>query len=230
MRTFASENCNIAWFQLADFVARGQKERALHMYRLLMHSIEDKAISFQLEGDILASFSDVGATDKYLLAINIYKNSGKFQQAISLCLRAHSFKESIEVSISLFHLYCLTYNLSKAVATFSSLTKLCFQRNAGERAQKVFETFMIETTLFLPSSSLDNLRFSIAAQFVIELLINNSKSIKTNLYLLQAMQLFEQCMRHNDRNGVDLQKFLSELSAINYDFYQQAQNYLCQSV
>jgi hypothetical protein len=81
MRTFvASESYTIAWFKIADFVARGEKERALTVYRLLMYSVAEPALSYQLEGDILLAFDDDAAIDRYHVAANLYKKSGKMQK------------------------------------------------------------------------------------------------------------------------------------------------------
>jgi tetratricopeptide (TPR) repeat protein len=74
----------IAWFKLAEFVARKEKERALGIYKLLTHSIQDEAVIYQLEGDLLLAFSDTKAFDAYDKAALIYKKQGKYIQAKAL--------------------------------------------------------------------------------------------------------------------------------------------------
>lgn len=77
-------NSSVAWFKLSELIARGEKEKALNLYRLLSHSFEEKAYSLQLEGDILWSFSDELAIDKYNQAALLYKKSNKVTAAIAI--------------------------------------------------------------------------------------------------------------------------------------------------
>ena len=97
MKTFASESYTIAWFKIADFVSRGEKERALHMYPLLMHSISEPAISYQLEGDILLAFDDMAALECYRKAVELYKKSGKLRQAIGVYEHASLFVQDEKI-------------------------------------------------------------------------------------------------------------------------------------
>ncbi|MGE0206506.1 MAG: hypothetical protein AB7R69_01525 [Candidatus Babeliales bacterium] len=84
MRQLPSDKYNVAWFKLAEFVSRGEKERALGLYRLLMHSFDDQALALQLEGDILLSFSDVAATERYEKAAFLYAQQGRFVEAMTI--------------------------------------------------------------------------------------------------------------------------------------------------
>ena len=59
MKQVALGKTSLAWFKLAEFVTRGEKERALSIFRLLAHSIRHDALVVQLEGDILLAFDDV---------------------------------------------------------------------------------------------------------------------------------------------------------------------------
>lgn len=73
---------SISWFKLAEFVERGEKERALGIYKLLALSINDLAFTYQLEGDILLAFDDSQATTKYLQAAEHYIKQNNFSAAI----------------------------------------------------------------------------------------------------------------------------------------------------
>lgn len=73
---------SISWFKLAEFVERGEKERALGIYKLLALSIHDLAFTYQLEGDILLAFDDQQATTKYLQAAEHYIKQNNFNAAI----------------------------------------------------------------------------------------------------------------------------------------------------
>lgn len=84
MKQFPSEKYNIAWFKLSECVARGEKERALGVYKLLVHSIDDRAFAHQLEGDLLLAFEDEGATSKYVQAAHLYKKNQRFVEAAAV--------------------------------------------------------------------------------------------------------------------------------------------------
>jgi len=73
---------SIGWFKLAEFVERGEKERALGIYKLLALSINDIAFTYQLEGDILLAFEDQQAYSKYLLATEHYIKQHNIPAAI----------------------------------------------------------------------------------------------------------------------------------------------------
>lgn len=76
---------NIAWFRLAELISRGEKEKALSLYRLLSHSFENKAYSLQLEADILRAFDENGvAVEKYRQAAYLYKKERQFAAAIAV--------------------------------------------------------------------------------------------------------------------------------------------------
>lgn len=74
----------VAWFNIADYVLRGERERALGVYKLLAHSINDPALALQVEGDILWAFNDSDALEKYLSAAELYVNHKRFDKAIAL--------------------------------------------------------------------------------------------------------------------------------------------------
>ncbi len=72
-----SGKCSIAWFKLAEFTNRREKERALLFYRLLVHSINNEAVACQLEGDLFAAFNDQRALDCYRRAARMYTQMNK---------------------------------------------------------------------------------------------------------------------------------------------------------
>ena len=107
MRYLPSDKYNVAWFKLAECVARGERERALGVYRLLAHSFDDPAFACQLEGDILVAFSDgAGAVEKYKEAVELYKNSGRMLEAAAvgehILVLVSEKQESIELLIELY--------------------------------------------------------------------------------------------------------------------------------
>jgi len=84
MKHVPSEKYNIAWFKLSECVARGEKERALGVYKLLSHSIDDAAFAAQLEGDLLLAFEDNTATEKYKAAAKLYTKKQRFVEAAAV--------------------------------------------------------------------------------------------------------------------------------------------------
>ncbi len=75
---------SLAWFKLAEFVQRGEKERALGIYKLLALSLENLAFAYQLEGDILLAFDDQDAKGKYFQAVEIYLNQHNIMAATGI--------------------------------------------------------------------------------------------------------------------------------------------------
>jgi tetratricopeptide (TPR) repeat protein len=85
MRNVPPDKYTVAWFKLAECVSRGEKERALGVYRLLAHSIHDPAFVRQLQGDILCSFNDyAGAVEHYRAAAQLYQDSERFLEAAAV--------------------------------------------------------------------------------------------------------------------------------------------------
>ena len=84
MKQMSDEKYSIAWFRLAECVSRGQKERALGVYRLLSHSIDDPALAIQLKADLLWTFNDPQAIELYVEAAQAYQKSERFQQAAAV--------------------------------------------------------------------------------------------------------------------------------------------------
>ena len=99
MRQLPSDKYNVAWFKLAEFVARGEKERALGLYRLLAHSFDDEALAHQLEGDLLLAFNDDGAVKCYVDAAKYYQKAHRFVQAAAVYEHILSLQPRTEMHI-----------------------------------------------------------------------------------------------------------------------------------
>ncbi len=85
MQDKKKNSTSVAWYKLADLIARGEREKALSVYRLLAHSLVNKAYALQLEGDILWSFDDPSAYEKYKQAAFLYKKEKRWIDAIAVC-------------------------------------------------------------------------------------------------------------------------------------------------
>src|SRR5579872_1657104 len=85
MRFVPSDKYTIAWFKIAECVARGERERALGVYRLLIHSFDDPALAQQLEGDIILAFDEpLKAVERYKEAAFLYQKSGRLLEAAAV--------------------------------------------------------------------------------------------------------------------------------------------------
>ncbi len=104
MKQIPSEKLSIAWFKLADCISRGEKERALGVYRLLSHSLDDNALVAQLQGDIFMCFDDKkNAIEQYTVAADLYEINGKlvhsvamYEQLLILCPKTELFQNTLE--------------------------------------------------------------------------------------------------------------------------------------
>lgn len=83
-KTCVDKSRCVAWFKLAELVSRGEKEKALNLYRLISYSFSDKAYVLQVEGDILWSLEDNGALEKYRQAAYLYKKEKKLVSATAV--------------------------------------------------------------------------------------------------------------------------------------------------
>lgn len=78
-------NSSVAWFKIANLIERREREKALSVYKLMSHSLQDRAYALQLEGDILWYFEEVSeACLKYLQSAFLYRNAKRWLDAVSL--------------------------------------------------------------------------------------------------------------------------------------------------
>lgn len=114
---------SVAWYKLADLIARGEREKALSVYRLLAHSLTNRAYALQLEGDILWSFDDPTAYEKYKQAAFLYKKEKRWIDAIAVCEHLlHNDPGNQELLSMLCHFYCVIDWQERFNRTF---TKIC---------------------------------------------------------------------------------------------------------
>jgi len=134
MKQVSSEKYNVAWFKLADCVARGEKIRALGVYRLLSHSLPDKALVRQLEGDLRLSFQDrFDALNLYQQAAELYKIDGRLFESAGvyehLCVLDPHQISYYQALIDIYQ------HLENSYKVFAVRIKLCEQYIS----QKLFE-------------------------------------------------------------------------------------------
>ncbi len=211
MRQVRSDKCNVAWFALAECISRGEKERALGVYRLLSHSFDDSALKIQLEGDILWSFRDEGAIKKYQEAAELYKKEGRLLEAAAVFEHAATLApHSLYYRDVLMHVYLALGNASKAANH-----ALAFLEVAGD--QKEFLR-MCDVVQHLEQHVGPALCAQLYQQYVVASLRNQEQPHDSVLiYMKKAIDLL---LAHNQSHV--LQQFLSKIQVLNPRYHQQA--------
>lgn len=213
MKVVASDLYNVAWFKLADFVARGEKERALSVHKLLMHSVADAAIPYQLEGDILLAFDDSSALDRYHIAANLYKKSGKMKQAASVYEHVCMFKQDIKILEALFDVYLILQDYEAMLITFTSLAQLCLKKDDSKFILHLFHRSQIESDKYLQAK--------LWVQLIKSFILYDDKNSQFMTYLYQALDLLQET-----RNEEELLKLLTLLEDFDTEYYKKAQLYV----
>lgn len=219
MKTFASESYTVAWFKIADFIARGEKERALHMYRLLMHSVTEPAISYQLEGDILLAFQDAQAVDRYHKAVDLYKKSGKLKQAIAVYEQALPFLKDETMLKKLIALYAESQNIQGFTQNFLKFSKICLQDN-DQRSLDEFVADLKENGLSL------NISCILYANYIRSVLMYGIKSIDFSKTIEESLELFLSSLKISKDLEKEFKKFLADLKLLDSVEYQKIEFFL----
>lgn len=218
MKTLTSESYNVAWFKLADFVARGEKERALSVLRLLMHSVSDEALTYQLEGDILRAFQDGSAIDRYHTAADLYQKLGKFQQAISSHQHAVMFQENEKTLQALLQIYLISQQKSGIIISFSKLAPLLITTHDSDYLINYINSITEKLNL--------ELQIILYAQLAIALLLHDVTYEKTSEIIQKTIDLFQKDLKISNQKSSHLQKFLTDVKSLSDKEYKKAEFYL----
>lgn len=207
-----SEKYNIAWFKLAEFVSRGEKERALGIYKLLTLSINDPALIYQLEGDILLAFNDENAIDKYLKAGQLYLDNLRFIEAVSIYEHLISLKpDSLKFNIQALEIYKQLDLNKKIIITLKNLITVSL--TDGNTQQAVIflnELEQIKTNIDL-TNEYSNIIFSLIKN-------NESKEI-IFCYIEKVLALYLQ----NNDNKISI--FMNKIEILNSGLHQEIIEY-----
>lgn len=214
MRHLPSDKYNIAWFKLAEFVARGEKERALGMYRLLIHSFDDKALAYQLEGDLHLAFKDT------VLAIGCYN-----QAAALYCLS----EKYIEAAAIYEHIKMLNPYHHEAVSQLVHLYKLLQQEGPFERSVEDL------CQLFLHKDEVAKVEHLLASEQEVLSSILQGKIYRLLTFYALDRSLHEEQVMHYVRNAIDhflkvddahhIRSFFAKLHVASPEVYQEAVTY-----
>ena len=215
MRHLPSDKYNIAWFKLAECVARGEKERALAVYRLLAHSLADRALARQLEGDLLWSFNDEQAVQKYYEAGLLYQKDQRDLQAAGLYEHVINLAPGSETYLTaLVNVYKKIKSTSKLCAYGAELAALLLEKNKQDEVQSLL------TGLEQHLSSVENV---ILYSGFITHLIRRSYNDKGRVLAL-INTVLDKASMHDDPKL--LSQFLATLQALDHQYYQHAFDYL----
>ena len=207
-----SETCNVAWFKLAEYVSRNERERALGIFKLLSLSFNDKALAFQLKGDLFLSFGEnEDAIHWYLQAAQEFQKEQRIAEAVGIYEHLSTLvPTSKEYTTMLVRLYkCLGYK-EKLVDKLTTLYQMWLNSNSLEKAYDVLQE------LILNDFSQDSI--AISQQFIFHI-------IKSDCFDSSVTERFINL--HIDRlilldNSQYLTQFLSALEAKDNHWYEIA--------
>jgi tetratricopeptide (TPR) repeat protein len=210
MRQLPSDKYNVAWFKLAEFVVRGERERALGLYKLLAHSF-DRALAYQLEGDILLSFKDkVGACQKYRNAAELYKNDVRIIEAAALYEHLITLDSQCQENlIQVIQLYEILGIGSRLV---THLEHLCCLFIGNEEFEQL-EFLMNEWEKKIDYHHSSHLYKTIT----LELIKKKTAREIVCFYLKKTIDFLL-----TNKNSPVLQTFLSTIEALHEDYYYEA--------
>ena len=206
----------IAWFKIADCVSRGEKERALGVYRLLSHSFNDNAIARQLEADIYSSFGDIEqAVPLYQQAMEFYHKSQRFLEAAAVgehLIMARA--DDMELRRNIIQLYCMLGMIGKMRIHIQVLVDLI-----AKKQQWYDIKVLIADCLHLSDL---NERITVYSDVISAIYKNGYPWDITTYSIEQALE--DLCNVDNEKKG--LQGFLSSLQAFSDELYEYAVAYI----
>jgi len=206
MKQIPSDKYNVAWFTLAECVSRGEKVRAISLYRLLAHSIKDNAFTSQLKGDLLLAFRDDSAVDLYEEAAELYIKDNRQLEAAGVFEHLHILNRSncryIRSLIKLYHVLRIE---SKVAIYILKLFEALHENNNFEHAYDSIA--QLEQACSFGCGTVQR-------KFILHLL---QKKAKMSDVLELGKKLIESF--YLDGLHEKLQEFLSEIEKINEDYY-----------
>jgi hypothetical protein len=202
----------IAWFKLAEFVVRKEKERALGMYRLLAYSLPDEGLASQLEGDILLSFADDKAIDAYTKAALSYEKNCKLIQAAAVYEHLIALQPyTIDYAYRMLKLYLQIQSEAKILRSLYILAQALIEHNKLDEIEVLSDQveLSIKHRVFL-------------YEYIILWLLEKKIVPESALYGYVEYIITALC----NSNDNSLQLFITKLHALNSVLYSYARDYL----
>lgn len=214
MKQIPSDKYSIAWFTLAECVSRGEKIRALGLYRLLSHSLDDPAFTSQLKGDLLLAFQDDKAIDLYQEAAELYMKNNRILEAVAVYEHLLTLQPKKQLYIKeLTKLYKKLGIQSKVVNYLLCLFDLVLATNDLPSALEI-----VEQLDEIANQSLVDIHRS----FVLFLL--KQEDPPTQTIVKYGKKVIDQLI--DTANDKTLQQFLTTIEAINNQCYRELSKYL----
>lgn len=217
MRQLPSDKYNVAWFKLAEFVARGERERALGLYKLLIHSFDDHALALQLEGDLLLSFNDHNAAcQKYREASQVYSQDKRYIEAAAVYEHVLMLDQNCHEDI--ITIIALYEQLTVFPRLLLYLEKLCM------RYIHLKQFDQLDFVLQEWTKKLDNqYNTQLYKAITVALIKDNCSSDIIRTYLKKTL---DHLVVDKDSSKPLLQSFLSTIEALHKDFYCEATQHI----
>lgn len=210
-----SVTSNVAWFKLAEFIRRGEKERAFALYRLLTHSLSDQPFLKKLEADIWLAFDEQEGQERYNNAAHCYLQEGRHNEALMifeyLANRYSKNKTYLEKVIQGCEQLGWHY---KRTIFEKKLFEILLEKGAIGKAYELFQT--------LQSSLKDAELFSFHRIFFVAALKNHhaeQEHMKVSLH-----KALEGLLRTGAQQ--EMQQFLATLESLNSVWHKDAVAYL----
>jgi len=206
---------NVAWFTLAECVSRGEKERALGVYRLLSHSLDDSAVIAQLEGDLLWAFNDKAALDKYYVAATRYQHDGRYREALAVLEHSRTLSSTSR--------YCLERLIELAVLIHNEERLVDYVHEYIDRVDDHESYLFAQAALTKePSSSQKQQFFLLKIALVLRASVVQAIPQEVVVSLLQ--EVVAGCLLSHDER--QLQRLSVTLEQNNPFYHQQLLSYL----
>jgi len=214
MKQVEAEKYNIAWFKLAECIARREKERALGVYRLLSHSFDNTALVHQLQGDILLAFGDsASAIEQFMMAGQLYEEQGQMMHAAIVYDQVVSLEAEHEQALT--KLVDLYLNMQHHERMMHCIELLCMRLLKKEL---YFQLFAYIKQIQLSMSQKAKLLMRVCARALPDSTID--QQVKYQL----VQHALDRLMQDSD----SLQVFLKKLEVLDERCWQFAYEYIKQ--
>lgn len=215
MRYIPTDKYTVAWFKLAECVAKGEKEKAFGVYRLLMHSLEDKAYAYQLEGDLLGAFQDERALEKYEHAAQLYVSNHRWKEAACIYQELAGLVPENDRYIKHLLQVCKKYKTGAVfLIKLIEIAQFCFAKKAYSSLSLVIEE--------MPESCLDEYQIKSCIELCMKMI--QYSQLEHTLQEKITCKTIECLIQHV--NSQLLSQFLSQLEQIEGRWHYFAQEYL----
>lgn len=208
------DKSNVAWFKLAEFVGRKEKERALGVYRLLSHSLPDSAFAAQLEGDLFMAFNDEKALEAYSRSAKLYEKNGRSAHAALIYEQMIMIKpENKDYFIQAIKLYELLKNQAKVARCASQLVRLLIKHSSFSVMQDFIASLACSLEVYVSVQES-------AAFGLIELFPQDKPLIQK--ILCDILDIYKK----NNHFSQELTLFFAKLSLLDSQWYDYASCYI----